>query len=69
MYLEKNHGFTEEKNQALTDSLKTDIEDAVQTYLNSEPQTIESIFNYHYAETPSELSEQCAIAKEEVNHA
>lgn len=45
------------------------VEEAVNEYLNTSPQLITSIFDYHYAELPEYLIEQRAIAMEESAHA
>lgn len=63
-FLEKEQGWDEAQDKALTHQLKADIDAAVQEYLNRTPQPIESIFDYHYAETPPELLEQREAAKE-----
>jgi 2-oxoisovalerate dehydrogenase E1 component alpha subunit len=67
-FLEKEHGWDEAKDEALIATLKTDIETAVQEYLNHTPQPIESMFDYHYADTPPELLEQQATAVEDTSH-
>lgn len=43
------------------------VEEAVEEYLNTPPQPVSSIFDYHYAELPEYLIEQRAIAMEEAN--
>lgn len=45
------------------------VEEAVNEYLNTAPQPVSSIFDYHYAELPEYLVEQRAIAMEEAAHA
>lgn len=45
------------------------VEQAVEEYLNTTPQPVSSIFDYHYAELPEYLVEQRAIAMEEAAHA
>lgn len=45
------------------------VEQAVEEYLNSTPQPVSSIFDYHYAELPEYLIEQRAIAMEEASNA
>lgn len=67
-YLETAHGFDHSQNQALTETLKAEVDQAVEEYLSRTPQPVESMFNYHYAETPPELIEQSAVAKEEASH-
>ncbi|MDR3443011.1 MAG: pyruvate dehydrogenase (acetyl-transferring) E1 component subunit alpha [Legionella sp.] len=46
-----------------------EVEKAVGEYLDTKPQPISSIFDYHYAELPEYLIEQRAIAMEEASHA
>jgi 2-oxoisovalerate dehydrogenase E1 component alpha subunit len=47
----------------------TKVDAAVEEYLNTPPQSIHSIFDYHFAELPNYLIEQRAIAEEETTHA
>ncbi|MDX2346631.1 MAG: pyruvate dehydrogenase (acetyl-transferring) E1 component subunit alpha [Legionella sp.] len=63
-YLEAEHDWDETQDKALTQTLKSEIDEAVQDYLNRTPQSIESIFDYHYAETPADLLEQRAALQE-----
>jgi pyruvate dehydrogenase E1 component alpha subunit len=63
-FLEAQHDWDDAKEKALTQTLKQEIDDAVQEYLNRTPQPVESIFEYHYAETPTELQEQRAALME-----
>jgi len=67
-FLENQHDWDEEQDKALFQAAKHEVDEAVQVYLKCKPQTIESAFDYHYAETPSELLEQRAEAMEEANH-
>jgi 2-oxoisovalerate dehydrogenase E1 component alpha subunit len=67
-FLEAQHGFNEADDQALLASVKAEVDEAVKAYLDTAPQNIESVFDYHYAETPPELLEQCAIAMENASH-
>ncbi|MFI4918735.1 MAG: pyruvate dehydrogenase (acetyl-transferring) E1 component subunit alpha [Legionellales bacterium] len=46
-----------------------EVESAVDEYLNTTPQPISSMFDYHYAELPEYLVEQRAQAMEEAAHA
>lgn len=46
-----------------------EVEKEVNEYLNTKPQPVSSIFDYHYAELPEYLVEQRAIAMEEATHA
>ncbi|MCH9689805.1 MAG: pyruvate dehydrogenase (acetyl-transferring) E1 component subunit alpha [Gammaproteobacteria bacterium] len=63
-FLETEHDWSEADEAALTQTLKAEIDDAVQTYLNRTPQPIESMFDYHYAEIPADLLEQRAAMME-----
>jgi 2-oxoisovalerate dehydrogenase E1 component alpha subunit len=63
-FLEAECGWDNAQEEALTETLKAEIDDAVQDYLNRTPQPVESIFDYHYAETPPELQEQRAAVME-----
>lgn len=63
-FLSQSIGWDEAKDQALIAELQTEVEAEVAIYLNKQPQSIESMFQFHYAEMPSELQEQCVAAKE-----
>ena len=52
------HNWTDEQDKELHNKCEHDIENEVQTYLNTPPQSVESIFDYLYAETPKELIKQ-----------
>ncbi|MDF1683444.1 MAG: pyruvate dehydrogenase (acetyl-transferring) E1 component subunit alpha [Legionellaceae bacterium] len=68
IYLENQHDWDEAQDQALHQAVKQEVDEAVQVYLDRKPQSIESAFDYHYAETPSELLEQREEAMEEAKH-
>lgn len=57
-----------EEEQLVIDSSKK-VEEAVNEYLNTIPQPVSSIFDYHYENLPEYLIEQRAIAMEEATHA
>ncbi len=61
--------WTASEEETLVISCSEQVENAVNEYLNTEPQPISSIFDYHYAELPEYLVEQRAIAMEEAAHA
>jgi pyruvate dehydrogenase E1 component alpha subunit len=61
--------WTAEDEERLVMNCSEQVEEAVTAYLNTEPQPISSIFDYHYAELPEYLVEQRAIAMEEATHA
>ena len=65
-FLEKEHDWDETKDEALITELKSEVDMAVQDYLNHTPQSIDSMFSYHYADTPPELLEQQTLAQEDV---
>lgn len=68
IFLKNQYDWDETQDQALHQAAKHEVDEAVQVYLNRKPQSIESAFDYHYAETPAELLEQRAEAMEEAQH-
>lgn len=68
IFLENQHDWDETQDQALLQAAKHEVDEAVRVYLNRKPQSIESAFDYHYAETPAELLEQREEAMEEAKH-
>ncbi|KTD17164.1 pyruvate dehydrogenase (acetyl-transferring) E1 component subunit alpha [Legionella jordanis] len=68
-YLVKNQIWDEQQEKTLIDQSNKMVEAAVDEYLNTAPQPVSSIFDYHYAELPDYLIEQRAIAMEEAEHA
>lgn len=67
-WLMDNQLWSEEEENALTAASNKAVEEAVNTYLNTKPQPVTSIFDYHYATLPDYLVEQRAIAMEEVTN-
>jgi pyruvate dehydrogenase E1 component alpha subunit len=61
--------WTAEDEETLVIRCSEQVEQAVDEYLNTQPQSVSSIFDYHYAELPEYLIEQRAIAMEEATHA
>lgn len=54
--------WTDEKEEALLEDVANKVDIAVQNYLNTPKQPVESIFDYMYAELPENLKEQRAHA-------
>lgn len=67
-FLHEQHLWDETQEKALYEQCTQEVQQAVEEYLNTTPQPITSIFDYHYAEIPDYLIEQRAIAIEEFNH-
>lgn len=63
-YLENQQLWSEQQEQALLDNCSTEVQAAVDEYLNREPQPIQSAFDYHFDTLPEYLIEQRAIAME-----
>jgi pyruvate dehydrogenase E1 component alpha subunit len=61
--------WTAEDEEQLVIRCASQVEQAVEEYLNTKPQPVTSIFDYHYAELPEYLVEQRAIAMEETANA
>lgn len=57
--------WTGEQEEALVIECTQKVQQEVNTYLEKNPQKIESIFDFHYAELPEYLIEQRALAMEE----
>ena len=68
-YLLHEKIWNAQEEEALVIHCATEVEKAVDEYLNNTPQPISSIFDYHYAELPEYLVEQRAIAMEEASNA
>ena len=68
-FLEQQHLWDNEQEQALIASCIQDVQEAVDEYLTIQPQPITSIFDYHYETLPDYLIEQRAIAIEEFTNA
>ena len=63
-YLTQQGWWNEQKEQTLLDESAKKINDAVEQYLNTPKQDIDSIFDYMYDELPLELIQQKAYAKQ-----
>lgn len=69
-FLINTYKWDEALEQTLQKECDLIVEQEVNTYLNRSPQTVTSIFDYHFATLPEYLIEQRAIAiEEESNHA
>lgn len=67
-FLMEQNIWTAEEEEKLVINCSDQVEQAVTEYLNTPPQPVSSIFDYHYAELPEYLIEQRAIAMEEAAH-
>ena len=65
-FLEQQQLWTEAQEQALLNSTATEVQEAVEEYLNRPIQPISSAFDNHFATLPDYLIEQRAIAMEEI---
>ena len=61
--------WSAQEEEQLVIQCAQEVEKAVDEYLNTKPQPVSSIFDYHYAELPEYLVEQRAIAMEEERNA
>lgn len=68
-FLMANNLWTEEEEKQLLSESSALVQAEVDKYLNTKPQAIESIFDYHYQTLPPYLIEQRALAMEEVANA
>jgi 2-oxoisovalerate dehydrogenase E1 component alpha subunit len=68
-FLMNNQWWSAQEEEDLVMYCSSEVEKAVDEYLNKPTQPITSIFDYHYAELPEYLVEQRAIAMEEASHA
>lgn len=68
-YLCGQHLWDEEKEQDWQAACNKTVQDAVDEYINSPPQPVTSIFDYHYHTLPDYLITQRAIAQEEFENA
>ncbi|WP_199744157.1 pyruvate dehydrogenase (acetyl-transferring) E1 component subunit alpha [Legionella sp. km772] len=68
-FLTQQKIWTADDEERLVMACSEQVEAAVDEYLNTVPQPVSSIFDYHYAELPEYLVEQRAIAMEEAAHA
>jgi len=67
-YLEQQDMWDEKKEAELLESCATEVQQAVDEYLDKTIQPITSIFDYHFATLPDYLVEQRAIAMEDTAH-
>lgn len=63
-YLESVGAWSEEEEQALLSECATEVEKTVNEYVNLEPQPLESMFDYLYAELPKSYHDQRHILSE-----
>ncbi|GGI76881.1 pyruvate dehydrogenase (acetyl-transferring) E1 component subunit alpha [Legionella impletisoli] len=63
-FLEQRDFWNDEQEQALLDECATEVQHAVDEYLNRPTQSISSLFDYHYDTLPDYLVEQRAMAME-----
>ncbi len=68
-FLEAEQQWDEKQEQDLIEEANQLVDKAVEEYLNCPPQPVSSAFDYHYAELPTYLIEQRALAMEEAAHA
>ena len=68
-FLVREKIWNAEEEEQLVIHCADEVEKAVGEYLDTSPQPVSSIFDYHYAELPEYLVEQRAIAMEEASHA
>ena len=68
-YLTENELWTSEEEEQLVIDCSKQVEQAVDEYLNTVPQPVSSIFDYHYEQLPDYLIEQRAMAMEDASHA
>lgn len=68
-YLVQNKLWSTDEEEQLVIDCSKQVEQAVDEYLNTSPQPVSSMFDYHYAQLPEYLVEQRAIAMEEAAHA
>lgn len=68
-YLQDQHLWDDAQEDELLAKTNQYVQQEVDIYLNRQSQTIDTVFDYHYAELPDYLIEQRAIAMEEVAHA
>ncbi|MCC5792489.1 MAG: pyruvate dehydrogenase (acetyl-transferring) E1 component subunit alpha [Legionellaceae bacterium] len=68
-YLESQSWWDEPQENALLEESMREVDAAVHRYSEKTPQSISSMFDYHYAELPDYLIEQRAMAMEESDNA
>jgi pyruvate dehydrogenase E1 component alpha subunit len=64
-YLSRVHGWERNDEQALIADCRRQIDDAVETYLDTPPQAPTSMFDFLYAELPAPLAAQRAAVEEQ----
>ena len=68
-FLEQQKLWDEQQEDTLQKNCSDEVQAAVDEYLNTPPQAITSIFDYHYQTLPDYLVEQRAIAMEDADRA
>ncbi len=68
-YLEKQSLWDKAQEERLVKTCNEQVREAVEEYLNREPQPLSAIFDYHFATSPEYFIEQKALAMEEAVHA
>lgn len=68
-YLQEQHLWDESQENDLLAKANQQVQQEVDIYLARPKQTIDTVFDYHYAELPDYLIEQRATAMEEAAHA
>lgn len=67
-FLELQGIWSAQQEDALQNECTMEVQQAVDDYLSRTPQSINSVFDYHFASLPDYLVEQRAIAMEEAAH-
>lgn len=57
-YLNQNAGWGRDDEERLLETTAAEVEEAAKAYLNESPQPLQSMFDYLFAELPSELARQ-----------
>lgn len=68
-YLESQKIWDAKQEEEWLQACSQEVQQQVDEYLNRQPQTIDTAFDYHFAELPEYLIEQRAIAMEEAANA
>ncbi|MGQ3887778.1 pyruvate dehydrogenase (acetyl-transferring) E1 component subunit alpha [Legionella sp. CNM-1927-20] len=68
-FLTERQLWNDEQEKQLLDESNDFVQQQVDEYLSRSPQTVNTVFDYHYADLPDYLIEQRAIAMEEAAHA
>lgn len=66
-FLEQQHLWNATQEEQLLKECTEKVQQEVEVYMNRPPQTIDTAFDYHYAQLPEYLIEQRAIAMEEAS--